>query len=210
MGPSLIRITISSLFGRRRAQSTFFTCSTLVDSRSQKSPAPASPLPSTQSRTEHPPAVLTRLNVLMEALDAARRRYPAGDQADATVIYLPESGVIEIFIELDHGHQASSTWSICCRSRNRGRRSRSFSGPRCGSIAPRTARYGALRTSMSKTGDIRASAARASSVRDCGGSGPFRQKATELAGTTGQKPCGYGLPEPPRLIRSERATSCRR
>jgi hypothetical protein len=40
----------------------------------------------------------------MDALDAARRRYPVGDQVDARVNYVPEPGVIEIFIELDDGH----------------------------------------------------------------------------------------------------------
>jgi ribosomal protein S1 len=41
----------------------------------------------------------------MDALDAAWRRYPVGDQVDARVTYVPEPGVIGLFIELDDGHQ---------------------------------------------------------------------------------------------------------
>ncbi len=41
----------------------------------------------------------------MDALDAARRRYPVGAQVDAKVYYVPEPEVIGIFIELDDGHQ---------------------------------------------------------------------------------------------------------
>lgn len=41
----------------------------------------------------------------MDALDAARCRYPVCDQVDARVNYVPEPGVIGIFIELDDGHQ---------------------------------------------------------------------------------------------------------
>jgi hypothetical protein len=40
----------------------------------------------------------------MDALDAARRRYPVGDQVDARVTTFPSPGVIGIFIELDDGH----------------------------------------------------------------------------------------------------------
>jgi hypothetical protein len=39
----------------------------------------------------------------MDALDAARRRYPVGDQVDARGNYVSEPGVIGIFIDLDDG-----------------------------------------------------------------------------------------------------------
>ncbi len=56
--------------GRRTRARPSKTPQRLVDSRSRKSPAPASRSPSTQSRTEHPLAVSTRHNVAMDALDA--------------------------------------------------------------------------------------------------------------------------------------------